>query len=493
MLKKYFSLPACSLMIMTFSVIGITTVKAQNKALPQMHITYSSLDKTKTEYSPGTLMLVDVDGTSWDIPNALFRPRGATALNYSMKPSLNVKLKDEKGNELDVNLLDLRKASSFILDAMAIDRINMRNRVAFDIWNSFSRLPYDTDFGGRNGTVGKFVELTINNEYKGIYCLSDKVNRKLLDLKKPQVDEETGEVTIRGVLYKHGTTDDGCDQNTPGFYNNYIDWVAKSKDVWELHEPEEYAGEEAWAPMIDLYDNNNYKDYAYVKEHFWLENLADYTIHVMALSIGDNWGNKNKYFSIKNISKVGEDNARFVVTPWDLDTSLGGNYDGSKYDGNYTSWGVKDIAKNAPLPFSACLSQPEFKELLKQRWIEGSLGAFAVDSVKTRLLDYCSLFVESGAWQRTVDYWNSQRYSEKYVEDLEKEVALVIEWYEKRFTMMDEYFGVTDEDRSKTAGTGLTVVECEAPDVIYNLQGIPVREMTSPGLYIVGGKKILVK
>lgn len=470
-----------------------TTVKAETKALPQMRITYGTLDYTKTEYTPGTLWLEDEDGTVWDIPQAQFRPRGATSLNYSMKPSLNVKLKNEAGEERDENLLGLRKASSFILDAMAIDRINMRNRVAFDIWNSFSRLPYNTDFGSRNGTVGKFVELYINNEYKGIYCLSDKINRKLLDLKKPEVDEDTGDVTIRGVLYKHGTTDDNCNQDVPGFYNDYIDWVARSKDVWELHEPEEYASEAAWAPMMELYANDNYKNYEYVKSHFWLENLADYTIHVMALSIGDNWGNKNKYFSIKNITKVGEDNARFVVTPWDLDTSLGGNYDGSKYDGNYTSWAVKDIAKNAPLPFSACMSQPDFKDLLRKRWIIGSLGAFSVDSVTQRLNETCDLFVESGAWQRTVDYWKTQRYAEKYVEDLEKEVAQIITWYENRFTMMDEYFGVTDEDRAIAAGIVTPEIKNPETGVIYNIHGLPVKEITAPGIYIINGKKILVR
>lgn len=75
-----------------------------------MRITYSTLDYTKTEYTPGTLWLEDEDGTVWDIPQAQFRPRGATSINYSMKTSLNVKLKNEAGEERDENLLGLRKA-----------------------------------------------------------------------------------------------------------------------------------------------------------------------------------------------------------------------------------------------------------------------------------------------------------------------------------------------------------------------------------------------
>jgi hypothetical protein len=95
----------------------------------------------------------------------------------------------------------MRSCSSWILDAMAIDRICMRNRVAFDIWNDFSRLPYDSGFERRNGTEGRFVEVYINDRYYGIYCMSDRINRNLLNLKKVSEDEG-GSITVRGVLYK---------------------------------------------------------------------------------------------------------------------------------------------------------------------------------------------------------------------------------------------------------------------------------------------------
>lgn len=473
--------------LLTFALLlAASAVSAQNMALPQMKITYKEAELNYDDYIPGTMELTDIDGTVTELPTQ-FKTRGATARQYSMKPALNMKLRDADGRELDTNLLGLREASSFILDAMAIDRINMRNRVAFDIWNDFSRLPYETDFDGRNGTVGKFIELYINGQYKGIYCLSDKINRKLLGLKKPQVDEETGEVTIRGLLYKHGTNDI-ADQNTPGLYLDGMVYIVEPKDAWELHEPEEYCSHlDIWAPLTDLYSGNNFMNYQYVKDHFYLENLADYTVHLMALAIVDNWGNKNKYFSIQNIAGKG-DATKFVVTPWDLDTSLGGEYDGSKFDGNYTDWKVADIPKSAPLPFLVCLGQPEFKDLLKKRWLEGRKGVFSVESVSRRLLDNCTLFEESGAWQRTVDYWKTQKYPELYVEDLRNEVNQIIDWYADRFRQMDEYFGVTGEEDA-----GITDIASEENPVIYNIQGIRVSSMEAPGLYIVNGRKVLVK
>ena len=470
------------LMIVTLVTLS-SQAQTQTAAMPQLKITYGAGLNYET-YIEGSMELTDTDGTVTALP-AIFKTRGATARKFTGKPSLNMKLRDAEGNEYDTPLLGLRKSSTFILDAMAIDRINMRNRVCFDIWNDFSRLPYETEFDSRNGTEGRFVELFINDRYKGIYCLSDKINRKLLDLKKPQADEKTGEVTIRGLLYKNGTNDLG-NQNTAGYFNDYTVYVARYHDAWELHEPEEYASEEVWAPLAELYSGSNSSSYDFVKKHFWLENLADYTIHIMALCISDNWGAKNRYFSIQNISKDDE-RSRFVLTPWDLDSSLGGNYNGDYYGGRYKTWAMGDITKNPPTPLGACMGNPEFKALLKRRWLEGRLGAFSVESVKKRMTDYANLFIESGAWQRTIDAYNSNDY---IVKDLMEEVRMIGEWYEARFAEMDRYFNVTEADY---ADVEAVATEQPREQQIYTLQGVRVKAVTAPGLYIVDGKKIMVK
>lgn len=464
-------------------ILVSATAGASGKEMPQMKISFNEADLNYESYVPGSMELSDTDGSSMSL-SAEFKTRGATARKFTLKPALNMKLRDSEGNELDTELLGLRKASSFILDAMAIDRINMRNRVAFDIWNAFSRLPYETDFGSRNGTVGKFVEMYINGKYKGIYCLSDKINRKLLDLKKPEVSDE-GEVTIRGILYKNGTNDI-ADQNTPGYFNDYLVWVAQYHDAWELHEPEDYASAEVWRPLADLYADSNYERYDYVREHFWLDNLADYSIHVMALGIADNWGPKNRYFSIQNVTKSDERGC-FVITPWDLDTSFGGEYDGSKYGDNLkTNWTVADAGKNPPIPLSICFAQPEFIALMKSRWQDARTGAFAVDSVRERLEKYADLFIESGAWERSVKAGNPD---DLIVKDLKAEVEGIVRWYENRFDEMDRYFGLTDSNED----SGVVTVENtpEGDDAVYNIHGIRVDRIQSPGIYIRNGKKII--
>ena len=121
----------------------------QAQDLPVLKININS--PISESYCEGLMSLTDTDGTSVEM-KAKFKTRGATALSYTMKPSLNMKLFNEDFSvEQDSLLLGIRSISTQILDAMAIDRICMRNRVCFDIWNEMSRLPYETSFNSRNG------------------------------------------------------------------------------------------------------------------------------------------------------------------------------------------------------------------------------------------------------------------------------------------------------------------------------------------------------
>lgn len=427
-----------------FVINYITKGKFPDAVMPQLKISFEgSLSKDMEDYVNGSMQLTDASGKV-ELP-AGFKTRGATAKKYSMKPALNMKLfTEDYTEEADSSLLEMRSCSSWILDAMAIDRICMRNRVAFDIWNEFSRLPYATDFEGRNGTEGRFVELFINNEYYGIYCLTDKINRKLLDLKK--VQEKNGKVTIRGALYKNGTNDI-ADQDNPGYNEDSTACVIQWHDAWELSYPDDYGCLQAWKPLQDAILTGNSADY--VKKYFFLENLADYQILIMALSISDNWSNKNRYLSIRNITKniddpdsTEADRRRFVMTPWDLDTSFGGHYEGECYDGNYVDWPLTTMSNNPPYPISQVLEDTEYQTILKQRWIEGRVGAFSVENVCKRLEHYRDYFIKTGAWQRMVDYFDTQRYRPQYVNDLTKEIDYIKEWYKDRFQQMDIYFGI---------------------------------------------------
>lgn len=452
----------------------------QAQDLPVLKITINS--PISESYSEGLMSLTDTDNTSVEM-KAKFKTRGATALSYPMKPSLNMKLFNEDFSvEQDSLLLGIRSISTWILDAMAIDRICMRNRVCFDIWNEMSRLPYETSFNSRNGTEGKYIELYINENYYGIYCLTDRINRKLLNLKKTEVTDST--TTIRGVLYKHGTTDTGNQEN-PGFFNDYSVFIANWHDAWELSEPEDYACQEAWAPLVESY--KNYQSYDFIKSKFYIDNLAGYQLLIMALGISDNWGNKNNYFSIRNIQKINEDNSRIIITPWDMDTSLGGDYKGSYYGGNLSNdWPVISAVTNNIQPFTTCNIQAEYKLLLHNKWVEFRSGALSVDNISQKLKEYRDLLINSGAWQRQWYYYENKSAKPCIVENLTDEINYIIDWYQKRYQEMDDYFNIAAgiENRDKVISN----------NIYYDLQGRKIdNKNLQRGIYINKGKKVIIK
>lgn len=476
--------------LLSVALFATLYIEAGATELPVLMVTFDGQFTRDMDYQNGTMQLTDTDGTVLTMP-AIFRLRGATARKYLMKPSFNMKLRTEDyAEEADQSLLGMRSCSSWILDGMAIDRICMRNRVAFDVWNEFSRLPYNTEFDGRNGTEGRFLEVYINGMYYGIYCLSDRINRKLLNLKKT-IELGESEWEVRGLLYKSGTQDI-ADQNNPGYNDDYTACTVAWHNAWELTYPDDYASPAVWEPLQTAILQGH--SASFVKKYFFLDNLAEYQIHVMALGIADNWGNKNHYFSIRNVTKdiddpdpTEADRRRFVVTPWDLDTSLGGYYDGRYYDGTYLLWPVKDISKNAPYPISYVTGDSDYRALLKQKWEEGRRGAFSVENVRRKLEAYRDLFLQSGAWQRMVSHFDLASSRPCYVSDLEREVELVADWYKSRFCEMDEYFGTTD-----SITDGITRPSAVLSDAAYDLLGRPVPSPKST-LFIRSGKKYIVR
>lgn len=475
------------IVVSVFLLLVGKSVMAQTVSLPVLRVNFDGPFYRGMDYVNGTMQLTDTDGSVIELP-AKFKTRGATAQQYMMKPALNMKLRSaDYSEEVDTMLLGIRSCSSWILDAMAIDRICMRNRVAFDIWNEYSRLPYNTEYGSRNGTKGSFVEVYINDVYYGIYDLSDRINRNLLNLKKVKENDD-GSVQIRGVLYKNGTQDI-LEQNEPGYNEDSTACVIEWHNAWELTYPDEYGGKAVWAPLQEAFDKGMSVDY--IKKYFYLENLADYQILVMALSISDNWGNKNHFLSVRNITKDIDDRdpseaarRKFVLTPWDLDTSLGGSFDGTCYDGSYWVFSLSTIVSIGFYPFVWIQGDDEYNAVLKRRWIEVREGALSVESVKNKLEGYRDLFLESGAWQRMVDHFEAQEEKPFYVKDLAREIEQIEKWYENRFLEMDAFFGIED-------GVEMIMMPAASGRAIYDILGRKVESpVLAPGLYISDGKII---
>ena len=106
-----------------------------DQSLPLVNVSVDVEKLSKENYIKGEITIYDKEKRTEDNELANFfckvRYRGSSSLKYDKK-SLAIKLIDVEGEDLDANVFGIRKENDWILDAMAIDRIRMRNRVLFD-------------------------------------------------------------------------------------------------------------------------------------------------------------------------------------------------------------------------------------------------------------------------------------------------------------------------------------------------------------------------
>lgn len=398
---------------------------SDENSLPLINITADINAITKEEYITGEVEVFDkkcrTDSMQYVKMACKVKYRGASSLIYDKK-SFALKTLDENGKKADVNMFGIREDDSWILDAMAIDRLRMRNRVCFDIWNDIDKTPYDTDYENRNGTKGLFVEVFLNGDYHGLYCFTDKINRKLLGLKKVKENKD-GSISVRGVLYKGNAW---TEATLMLGYDNTASVDTDTWNGWELQHPDDYPSAEAWQPLMDLIDFYQSSDDAYVanyKEHLYKDHMMNFVVLLMATNYKD-CVLKNTFLSIPDITQA----QKFLITPWDMDMSLGGNYDGSYYDVLFQRG---DIAN---LQFFRGLLKDDgdgFKTAVSQKWRELSQSVVATENVNKRIDDYVEQLTSSGAWQREYDKWNGNPVP--LYQNLADEASYVKDWYVRNY------------------------------------------------------------
>ena len=472
--------------IFSFSLVTSALAKSQwetaiseynEYSLPLVNVEVDVSRLSKENYIPGHITIVDAEMRTEGRLMASFdcklRYRGASSLKYEKK-SFAIKLLDSDGENLDANVFGIRKENDWILDAMAIDRIRMRNRVCFDIWNEISKTPYKTDFDNRNGTLGYFVEVYLNGDYHGLYCMTDKIDRKLLGLKKAK-EQSDGSVYVRGVLYKGEAWTDATGMSG---YDTSESFDEESWNGWELQYPDDYPCYDAWKPLMNLIDLCNTRNAFFklhYRQHFYYDNLVDYALFIMGLNIIDN-NVKNTHFSCPDINV----NETYLITPWDLDCSLGGLYEGSHFD-EYVK--ITNLTGNYLFYQMYMYNVDNFRESMKERWQELSLGIMSPNNFNARLDAYAKRFKESGAWQREYDKWNNNPVPL----DLDTELEYVKNWYVKNIAAMNKTLGVIADD------IPYVFQDSDSYNMrMYNIDG--KRIMSNPTgrrIYIENGRKII--
>lgn len=472
-------------------------------------------------YELGRIVVTEPDLTlPADINLSDIKFRGATAAGVPKK-SYALKLKNpmDGATPLYRSFLGLRSDNNWILDAMYIDPARMRNRVSTDFWNDFSTAPYfkATEPNMINGTRGKFVEVFLNDSYNGIYCMTEKVDRKQLNVKKFQVDPLTGAITQRGAIYKSSSWsvavllgNTSWDPKTLGLPNssNY----SETWDSWEVKYPDFGDGEPIeWKPLVDAvkvtstYYNGASSFVSKVGTYYDMPVFIDYYLFIELLLATDNHG-KNVFMSVYDQSV----SPKMTITPWDCDGTWGRRWDGSsdltranQYFPDYIK--ANEWYENNLYLRSRQYNPDGYNDKLKNRYKELRATYFTHDKIMERFQAYRAQFKLSGADTRERTKWG--------IGDFDTEMTFLSNWITTRLAYLDNQYlggpfvmGTRDNQFAKLSVSPTSVrdqftisnIEVGQKVQVVSLQGIQMLQTVStqtqmdvnisnyaPGIYIV--------
>ena len=505
--------------------------------LPIVELNCSSVNSKA--YTTGSLRVTDPASLGYDsLMIAAFKYRGASSSNYP-KRSYAIKLRDENGNSVDRKLLGYRSDNNWILDAMYIDLACMRNRVATDLWNAFECKPYyaDREKKVRTGTRGKFVEVILNGQWWGLYCMTEKMDRKQLKLKKfvPAAQSTTGENEVHGVLYKsnqwtyevfmgHESNDDNDNKQVIYPHKKVSDYKnILGKETWceyEFKYPDYEDEAVEWRPLHDaanMVATSFILNIDSVKSRFDYPMLRDYYLFIDLLLATDNHGKNLFWYAYDTQGPEGD---KLSLAPWDLDGTFGQDWDGVITNTKDVTLDFDTYIKNYEhgqfAIFDLIKSRSEWQQDLKDRYAELRIkGVISGDSIANRFANYASLFEASLADQREQNMW-SKAYHSRH-KDIQGGATYAESWIRRRVNWLDRKYGfdaaVTAINEAKAeayfaalGGVGsISVNTGKAQSVrIYNIAGQLVRNAQvgsgvttingiPAGIYVVNGTKVMVK
>ncbi len=387
--------------------------------LPMVLITTPSInyviDETKSD---ATMNLVDPDYQSHKVDlqthsNITIAIRGATA-QYLPKKSYKINTVDANGVARDIPLLGLRNDEDWILDAMYIDQARMRNRVCTDLWNSFNNVPYIAkEPTALNGTRGYMSEVFVNGQYAGLYCFTEKMDRKQLQVKKQY-----------GMVYKSDeVTDETTFLDKTGYSNSSATWAG-----WELSYPD--LGDTPAPDWKYLHDFAQFvatsadQDFSgNIASKVDINNLVEYFIFMNAIDATDNMG-KNQYFSFYDYRT----NGNFFYTPWDMDSTLGRDWKGMYLDN-----AILGVSSNYLFWRLIKLNAANFKDLVKTRWASLKNNQLSKVTVANRIEFYRNLLAGTLAFNREADRAGN------ISQTLNNETQYMNNWYSKQYDLVDDY------------------------------------------------------
>ena len=328
-----------------------------------------------------------------------YRVRGGSSRERE-KSSYKLELTDKK-----LSLLGMREDDDWILNALYDDTGLIHNKLSFAVWHeiaTYNNVPND------EGVTCEYVEVFRDNEYIGVYLLTERIDQKTLSLGN------------RDILYKcraeripeeHNYTNENTDDLRPIFILKY------PKDLTE----------EDWNPLkqwVNCFCKEEFETYEEGEKLLNMENAIDYNIFALLIAGVDNI-RKNVFLIAEHQT---DDTYVFKKVPWDMNSTWGNpwvSYE-PEFITDVSTW-CTDIST---LYF---YDETKVADLLYARWIElRESNVITKEKLSEMLSAELTYLHGSGAYARNYQKWS---YMEEGWQD-----EYVYEFIDGRIDFLDVYF-----------------------------------------------------
>jgi len=341
--------------------------------------------------------------------------RGNLSLSFPKKSyDLEFWMDSTSKKKKNVKFKGLRSDDDWILDGLYNEPLRIRSTLAAKLWLEIHKPNYlQSEPKAKSGFDVTYVEVFKNNDYIGLYSLSEGVDRKLLALKK------NDKQTISGELFKAFSYEGApAFKKAPTYNNLFPHWggfemkfpLVESKAHWE-----------DISQLVNLVVHGSDDEFASkIGGHVNVVNAIDYFLFVNLLRATDNLG-KNYY-----LAKYDEGNPYFFV-PWDLDGVVGIIKEGKRIST------TDDILSNGLFDRLLKVDPNDYRNRLKQRWGKLRKDHLAEQKLLLSLEKVYSRMKTEKIYEREHLIWLSEFTTQENYEYLKS-------WLKNRLVYLDEYF-----------------------------------------------------
>ncbi len=375
---------------------------------------------------------------------AKVRYRGSlTYYNAREKRGYHVKFVDDNDEKLDLKLFGLRNDNSWVLDGGGCDNLRIRNRVCADLWNDMGCKPYyaESEPSARSAVRGQLIEVFLDGDYRGIYNMSEAMDRKQLKLKK--YDAETLE--IHGQLWKADdrsviTLMDSVPPTMPnGRYARYNNFETKYPDLDEV-KPTNYDLLYNLGKLCCQADDSTFA--AQIGDLLDIPVVIDSYIFLQTLLAFDNQG-KNVYYGCYDRNE----SPKLTLGLWDFDVSFGQNWMWQDMHPYYLGpWHnlITDFTNHHRYLLRLIeLNVDGFNERTIERYRELREGPLATQALIDRFTQAVATINRSGTVQREAWRFENDVFL-RHTVDINAELDYIVNWIEPHMTYLDDYVFTTE-------------------------------------------------